>query len=77
MKARKHSLGRDKRKEGIAVLIDLDLQDQVSNEILEKFNAECIRHFLEPIIEKESILCSYGENGTKLLPGRIKLVTIA
>ncbi|MGP1924192.1 MAG: hypothetical protein ACTS73_04595 [Arsenophonus sp. NEOnobi-MAG3] len=28
--------------------------------ILEEFNAEYVRYFLEPIIYKYSILCSYG-----------------
>ncbi|MGP1923720.1 MAG: hypothetical protein ACTS73_01865 [Arsenophonus sp. NEOnobi-MAG3] len=40
------------------VLIARDRQSHVSNEILEDFNAECVRRFLEPIIDKESILLS-------------------
>ncbi|MGP1924070.1 MAG: hypothetical protein ACTS73_03900 [Arsenophonus sp. NEOnobi-MAG3] len=32
----------------------------ISDEILEEFNAECVNRFLEPIIDKGSIISSDG-----------------
>ncbi len=39
----------------------------MSNEILKKFNAECVSRFHELIIYKESIFYLGGENRTKPL----------
>ncbi|MGP1924687.1 MAG: hypothetical protein ACTS73_07485 [Arsenophonus sp. NEOnobi-MAG3] len=59
-KARKHRRGRDKRKERIAVFIARNQQSHLSAWILKEFNAKCVERFLEPIIDKESILCLDG-----------------
>lgn len=59
-KAKKRGGEGDKRKERIAVLIARDRQGHVSDKVPKAFNSECVSCFLEPIIDKESILCSDG-----------------
>ncbi|MGP1923902.1 MAG: hypothetical protein ACTS73_02885 [Arsenophonus sp. NEOnobi-MAG3] len=43
--------------------------------VFKEFNAKCVRRFLESIINKESILCSYGATQWyKNSPASMKLV---
>ncbi|MFP3013602.1 MAG: hypothetical protein ACTS8R_09350 [Arsenophonus sp. NC-QC1-MAG3] len=49
----------------------------MSDQILEKFNAECVSYFLEPIIDKESIIYSDEVKWYVTFASYMKLVTIA